>query len=280
MIFNPDGNLLLTGGSDGFLRIWKPKDNYHNFEKIAEREAFGTLVKDAHWSHDGKYIVAVPDRSGDAKIYEFANNSFKLLHSLKPSEGHEFNGCRFGTSSQQLFTSEMIPRKSGKIASWSISPKGCTRSKIVQVCTNYHHTVVDISACGEFLAFASVKGDIVVLRSSNLSQIMSVHVHELPITRLVFTKKTKRTTNTGGSNGPHKEISENLAVISCGLDRAIVISPVRESQCKCLVLCLLLHATFWHFHQLFSIEISVFSGDHVGCGTGIALSILPVRLLY
>jgi len=224
-MFSPDGTQLLTAGSDGFIIVWKPTENYSNFEKVSEVEAFPKMAKDVHWSLDGNYIVAVQER-GEAKIWSFEmkdkNRLLKQVHSLKPSDAHEFNGCRFGTSGRTLYTSEMVPRKSGKIAKWTVTDKGCNRVKTSKIFSNCHHTVFDISSCGNFLAVASVKGDVLVLRSSNLSPFMSVHVHDLPVPRLRFTKK-KRT--------QAKETrDEDLAVVSCGLDMKIVSTPVRENM--------------------------------------------------
>jgi len=93
------------------------------------------------------------------------------------------------------------------------------------VVSKMHLTAMDISACGKYLGVGTAKGEVLVINNSNLNAIMKVESHQLAVTSLCFNRRRKiaeKETVKGTA-------TDNLAVISCGIDKLVVFTPVKEN---------------------------------------------------
>jgi len=230
--FSPDGKYLMTAGTDGYVRIWKTEDDFARVEKVTEVVAFsGKTVKVASWSPDGQFVLVVQDQ-GDGKIYQVERKEspiqLKQQTEIKPSDGHGFNGCKFGKSNSVFFTTEIIPRKSGKLSKWILNGSNCTLKSVNKVVSKAHITVMEISHCGNYIGIGTAgTGEVIVVNSNSMKTVMKVKIHELAVTNLCFSiPKLQEESNKKGGADPGDQ--EKLAVISCGLDNLVVCTIVKE----------------------------------------------------
>jgi len=86
---------------------------------------------------------------------------------------------------------------------------------------------MDISSCGKYVATGTATGEIIVVQSGSLSALMKVKAHELAVTSLCFSQPDRTTNND--TKAESQPPVQNLAVISCGIDRIIALTPVKEN---------------------------------------------------
>jgi len=95
-VFSPNGERLLTGGSDG-LRLWSPGDDFRSFKEICKLSIFEKYVKDLHWHSDNTHIVVLSQKDG--KLIKLEGEAYQSVFDIKPpTNRHEFRACRFTPS--------------------------------------------------------------------------------------------------------------------------------------------------------------------------------------
>jgi prolactin regulatory element-binding protein len=113
---SPNGNIMATGGLDGFVRLW----HFPKMQKITDIKAHTKEIDDLDFSPDNKYLVSL---SKDGLAMVWSANSGKKASQLmwQPPEGTKylFKRCRFGEVEGQkekyrLFTLANPLGKSGK----------------------------------------------------------------------------------------------------------------------------------------------------------------------
>ncbi|XP_008795179.1 SEC12-like protein 2 isoform X2 [Phoenix dactylifera] len=128
LTFNAEGSTLATGGEDGHLRVFK----WPSMESILDQTGAHTIVKDLHFSLDGKFLVSLGS-SGPCRIWDLTSST--AIASLPREDGEVFGFCRFSQSTdnnQMLFVTAMHGDQ-GKIVSWNtLSWKRMGAKKVVR----------------------------------------------------------------------------------------------------------------------------------------------------
>ena len=91
--WSPDGQRVMTGGSDGIVRIWELKDlDFHGSGRkrwniLTERKVHSEAVRAVAWSPDGEEVLTSSQHGAD--IWRPFNGTWELQGSLTASNGQK-----------------------------------------------------------------------------------------------------------------------------------------------------------------------------------------------
>lgn len=119
---NNDGNLMVTGGADGCIRLWNfPISLSKECKPLKEYEGHTKEIDDIDISSDGKFIVSV---AKDGRAYHWntvTNVRSTLTHPINVKQ--IFKRCKFGiTKSKSIFNIFTIangPKQNSYLQRWS-----------------------------------------------------------------------------------------------------------------------------------------------------------------
>eukprot|EP01101_Sappina_pedata_P007670 TRINITY_DN4099_c1_g1_i1.p1 TRINITY_DN4099_c1_g1~~TRINITY_DN4099_c1_g1_i1.p1 ORF type:complete len:382 (-),score=112.80 TRINITY_DN4099_c1_g1_i1:180-1280(-) len=181
--FSRNGKTLISGGSDGKLRVWKVGKGGLVESRIIQRkdsQAHCEIV-DADIANDTSKL-AVNYSNGDCIIYDLllTTKVLQIISNKKdntqfPPEwtGYKIRGCRFGKANE-LFLGVMKPRNSSYLAVWEVYGEQIV--DFVVVTKGYHHTSMAISSDEDnnFVAIGTSQGTTVVVKvADNSLKILS-----------------------------------------------------------------------------------------------------------
>jgi len=119
---NNDGNIMVTGGTDGCIRIWNfPIVKSKETNPLKEFEGHTKEIDDIDISSDSKFIVSV---AKDGKAYHWniiTNARSALTHPINDKQ--IFKRCRFGITENKtvhnIYTIANGPKQKSYLQKWS-----------------------------------------------------------------------------------------------------------------------------------------------------------------
>ncbi|NP_001086056.1 prolactin regulatory element binding L homeolog [Xenopus laevis] len=204
--FNQDCTKLLTGGVDGYLRVWE----FPGMKKLLDFKAHNGEIEDIAFS-PGNQVVSV-GQDFRCCVWE-ADQLLLELHWNEnlpniPDKMYRYRACRFGKVADQkealcLYTVQ-IPYKRER------RPPPCYITKwdglrflplVTQPCGNEVISCLTVSDCGKFLGLGTVTGSVAIYISFSLQRLYYVEeAHGIVVTDLAFFPGSQRCRTLRGNN--------------------------------------------------------------------------------
>ncbi|NP_001001231.1 prolactin regulatory element-binding protein [Xenopus tropicalis] len=204
--FNPDCTKLLTGGVDGYLRVWE----FPGMKKLLDFKAHNGEIEDIASSPGNKMVSVGQDFrccvwEADQLLMELHWN--ENLPSI-PDKMYRYRACRFGKVPDQqdalcLYTVQ-IPYKRER------RPPPCYLTKwdglrflplVTQPCGNEVISCLAVSDCGKFLGLGTVTGSVAIYISFSLQRLYYVEeAHGIVVTDLAFFPGSRRCRDLQGDH--------------------------------------------------------------------------------
>uniref|UniRef100_A0A8D2D6K4 Prolactin regulatory element-binding protein n=1 Tax=Sciurus vulgaris TaxID=55149 RepID=A0A8D2D6K4_SCIVU len=236
--FNHDNTLLATGGTDGFVRVWKVP----SLEKVLEFKAHEGEIEDLALGPDGKLVTVGWDLK--ASVWQ----KDQLLIQLHWQENgptfsntpYRYQACRFGhvpdqPSGLRLFTVQ-IPHKRLRqpppcyLTAWDGSSFLPLRTK---PCGHEVISCLSVSESGTFLGLGTVTGSVAIYIAFSLQRLYYMReAHGIVVTDVAFLPEKGR--------GPELLGSHETALFSVAVDSRcqLHLLPSRRSVPVWLLLLL------------------------------------------
>nr|KAF6430101.1 prolactin regulatory element binding [Molossus molossus] len=214
--YNHDNTLLATGGTDGYVRVWKVP----SLEKVLEFKAHEGEIEDLALGPDGKLVTV----GWDLKAFVWQKD--QLVTQLHWQENgptfsntpYRYQACRFGQvpdqpAGQRLFTVQ-IPHKRLRqpppcyLTAWDGSTFLPLRTKS---CGHEVISCLSVSESGTFLGLGTVTGSVAVYIAFSLQRLYYVReAHGIVVTDVAFLPEKGR--------GPELLGSHETALFSVAVD--------------------------------------------------------------
>lgn len=214
--FNHDNTLLATGGTDGYIRVWKVP----SLEKVLEFKAHEGEIEDLALGPDGKLVTVGWDLK--ASVWQ----KDQLVTHLHWQENgptfsnttYRYQACRFGQvpdqpASLRLFTVQ-IPHKRLRqpqpcyLTAWDGSTFLPLRTKS---CGHEVISCLSVSESGTFLGLGTVTGSVAIYIAFSLQRLYYVReAHGIVVTDVAFLPEKGR--------GPELLGSHETALFSVAVD--------------------------------------------------------------
>lgn len=205
--FSPDMNLLMTGGTDGYIRVWE----FPSLKKKLDFKAHEMEIEDLDMSTTGKQLVTV-GRDFTCNVWS-GNQLLTGLnwHETMPQiaeKSYRYMACRFGKGEDdkneiRLYTVQ-IPHKREK------KPPSCYITMwdgkimlplLTAPCGTEVISCLAVSDSGKFLGLGTVTGSVAIYSAFSLQKLYYVHEsHGIVVTDLVFLPDFLKGQNIKGSN--------------------------------------------------------------------------------
>ncbi|EDO50066.1 predicted protein [Nematostella vectensis] len=220
--FTSDGKFIITGGSDGHVRVLK----YPSLDCVHDVVAHRTDVDDLDIHPFGKYFVTV-SRDTTAYVWRIdeGKKEFQLYFSGDREEGFfRVRACRFGVSERKevhLYTIH-VPSKFNRknptpcyIVKWDTKKwvPGLSQAAGMEPLTQ-----MAVSPNGVYLGVGTSEGGVAVYISWNLMPILTLQeVHSIFVTGLTFHP---------GSQLINKDLNKELALMSISADDTCKVTTI------------------------------------------------------
>ncbi|XP_006815074.1 guanine nucleotide-exchange factor SEC12-like [Saccoglossus kowalevskii] len=190
--FINDGSVFVTGGADGYIRVWK----YQTLSKEHEIQAHSKEIDDLDISPSGSKIVSV---SRDCKAFVWNTKDGSKTCELtwdqsKPEKAYRYRSCRFGIvegdkSKSKLFTIH-VPHVRDKTNTYCYVTKWDTQKFIPEKTVSTGTDVLSalaVSPDGNYVGLGTMSGSVAVYISFSLQKLKLVKdVHGIFVTGLSF----------------------------------------------------------------------------------------------
>jgi len=183
---NNDGNIMVTGGTDGCVRIWNfPIMKSKDTSPLKEYEGHTKEIDDIDISTDGKFIVSV---AKDGKAYHWntiTDTRSALTHPI--NDKRIFKRCRFGMAENKIvyhiYTIVNGPKQKSYLQKWS------EKNKILyELLFSEPTSALAVRKDGLYVAVGTMySGSVSIHNTSNLKMIYNVkQAHAMFVTGLEF----------------------------------------------------------------------------------------------
>ncbi|XP_068592248.1 guanine nucleotide-exchange factor SEC12 isoform X1 [Cebidichthys violaceus] len=205
--FSPDLSLLLTGGTDGHIRVWE----FPSLKKKFDFKAHEGEMEDVDMSPGNKHLVSV-GRDFSCSVWSGSQLAVALNWlETRPQiaeKTYRYMACRFGTVEDQkdalrLYTVQ-IPHKRDR------KPPPCYLTKwngksflpmLTAACGTEVISSLAISDSGTFLGLGTVTGSVAIYIAFSLQKLYYVQEsHGIVVTDLAFLPDSLKGTNIKGNN--------------------------------------------------------------------------------
>lgn len=186
---NRNGNMMVTGGTDGRIRVWNfPIVNSKETNPIQIYEGHTKEIDDIDITTDGKFIVSVA-KDGKAFHWDTVTNTRSVLtHPI--NEKQVFKRCKFGITSSNssillynIYTIANGPKQKSYLQRWS------EKNTILYELSFIEPTsALAVRRDGLYIAVGTMfSGSVSIHESNNLRTIYSVkQAHAMFVTGLEF----------------------------------------------------------------------------------------------
>uniref|UniRef100_A0A8C4JVT5 Prolactin regulatory element binding n=2 Tax=Dromaius novaehollandiae TaxID=8790 RepID=A0A8C4JVT5_DRONO len=194
--FNADCSLLVTGGADGFLRLWE----FPSMKKTLEFKAHDGEIEDIALGPDNKVVTAGRDFQccvwqRDQLVTELRWN--ENLPGI-PDKAYRYQACRFGAvednaGALRLYTVQ-VPHKRER------RPPPCYLTKwdgksflplLTRPCGNEVVSCLSVSDSGTFLGLGTVTGSVAIHIAFSLQRLYYVkEAHGIVVTDIAFVPRS------------------------------------------------------------------------------------------
>jgi len=221
--FFPDFSHLVTGGSDGHVRVWK----YPSMKKVTDVDAHKNEIDDLDVSPDGSKIVTISrDKNGSVWNVKDGKKVCDLVWDQKTgTDAYRFKACRFGLVEDKkdkynLYSVNIPVARSDKlqcfISLWDGSKHTLRKTAKTGVDVLSAFTV---SNTGTFLGVGTITGDVAVYISFSLQKLYSVkEAHSYFVTGVEFMPASQHSKDVMGE--------QDFSLLSISAD-----NTVRLRQC-------------------------------------------------
>ncbi|CAD5124273.1 DgyrCDS12565 [Dimorphilus gyrociliatus] len=202
--FNSDNSLILTGGADGYLRVWK---NSSKIEMLYEVKAHSKEIEDISVHKSGHQIATV---SKDGKCYLWRTENGSKIADLevsgKDNTMYLFKHCRFASvidkpNQHHLFTSHVPLRRTKKPANCFLTKWDLGKNQPLK-CTETNNELISafcISEDGSYIGIGTIPGSVSIYIAFSLQLLYNIkECHGIFVTDVEFLSSsdtTKRITN-------------------------------------------------------------------------------------
>jgi len=223
--FSQDSRLILTGGADGFLRIWNfPEMKLKSKIEISKKE-----ISDIDISADKKYVSCV-SKDGKCKIWNVSDGKLNCSLDLPPEDERKFlyKRCRFGVVEDKRNTDRLFvivnPTNYKKDKSYLQHWTGPMFSLTKVAAVGETLSALAVSRCGKYLAVGSMtSGDIDIYISFSLQRLKHIpQVHKTFVTGLTFLPPAQPSEESVLANC-------DAAVVSISIDNQIKVHCIEKS---------------------------------------------------
>ncbi|XP_004077683.1 prolactin regulatory element-binding protein [Oryzias latipes] len=205
--FSPDKSLLLTGGTDGHVRVWE----FPSLKKKLDFKAHEGEIEDLDLSPGNKHLVTV-GRDFACSVWSgnqmaAALNWEETTPQVAP-KSHRYLACRFGRVEDQkdalrLYTVQIPHKRSRKPAACYLT-KWDSKSflpMLTSACGVEVFSCLTVSDSGTFLGLGTVTGSVAIYIAFSLQRLYYVQEsHGIVVTDLVFLPNTLKGRSIKGTN--------------------------------------------------------------------------------
>ncbi|XP_037641797.1 prolactin regulatory element-binding protein [Sebastes umbrosus] len=237
--FSPDLSLLLTGGTDGHIRVWE----FPSLKKRYDFKAHEAEIEDLDMSPGNKHLVTV-GRDFSCSVWSGSQLAMglKWLETMPQiaEKTYRYMACRFGKVEDQkdalrLYTVQ-IPHKRDR------RPPPCYLTKwdgksflpmLTAPCGSEVISSLAVSDSGTFLGLGTVTGSVAIYIAFSLQKLYYVQEsHGIVVTDLAFLPDSLKGKNMKGNN--------ETAMLSVAVDSRCQVHAVPNRRSFPIWLVLLL----------------------------------------
>lgn len=183
---NKEGNIMVTGGTDGRIRLWNfPIVNSKETNPLKEYEGHTKEIDDIDISPNGKFIVSVA-KDGKAYHWNIATNARSALTHIINNK-QIFKRCKFGITENKaiynIYTIANGPKQKSYLQSWS------EKNKILyELLFSEPTSALAVRKDGLYAAVGTMySGSVSIHRTCDLKMIYNVkQAHAMFVTGLEF----------------------------------------------------------------------------------------------
>lgn len=183
---NNDGNLMVTGGTDGCIRLWNfPIIKSNETNPLKTYEGHTKEIDDIDISPDGKFIVSV---AKDGKAFHWntvTNVRSALIHPINDKQ--IFKRCKFGKTDNKLiyniYTIANGPKQKSYLQKWSEK-----NTILYELMFSEPTSALSVRKDGLYIAVGTMySGSVSIHEANNLKTIYNVkQAHAMFVTGLEF----------------------------------------------------------------------------------------------
>ncbi|XP_029192521.2 LOW QUALITY PROTEIN: prolactin regulatory element-binding protein-like [Acropora millepora] len=222
--FTSDGNYIVTGGSDGHVKILK----YPSLECTHDIKAHATDVDDLDvHPNSNQFVTCSRDTTAYVWKLQEGKKQFQLHFSVNDQDNFfRIRACRFGCDEKKnvfLFTINVPAKFNRKSPSPSYLVKwDCTKwlPQLSQVVGMEPLTQMAVSGNGVFLGVGTAEGDISVFIAWNLALLTTLKgVHNIFVTGLEFLPDSPLVND---------QLQNEFALLSISADNACKVTTLKK----------------------------------------------------
>jgi len=183
---NNDGNIMVTGGTDGCIRFWNfPIVQSKDTKPLKVYKGHTKEIDDIDISSDSKFIVSV---AKDGKAYNWntiTNTKSALTHPFNDKQ--IFKRCKFGITSNKtiynIYTIANGPKQKSYLQRWSEKNKICNELSFIEPTS-----ALAVRNDGLYISVGTMySGSVSIHEAYNLNTIYNVkQAHAMFVTGLEF----------------------------------------------------------------------------------------------
>nr|XP_005998762.1 PREDICTED: prolactin regulatory element-binding protein isoform X2 [Latimeria chalumnae]XP_014345542.1 PREDICTED: prolactin regulatory element-binding protein isoform X2 [Latimeria chalumnae] len=238
--FNKDKTILVTGGVDGFIRVWE----FPEMKKTFDFKAHDGEIEDLDIGPDNKIVTVGHDFSCCVWKRGLLAMGLRWNENMPniPDKMYRYQACRFAKvedskDALRLFTVQVPHKRERK-------PPPCYITKwngdtflplLTQPCGNEVISCLAVSDSGTFLGLGTVTGSVAIYIAFSLQKLYYVkEAHGIVVTEVAFLPETRRGRELIGDN--------EAAMLSVAVDSRCKLHLIPNRQLFPIWLVLLLCA--------------------------------------
>uniref|UniRef100_A0A1B0G0U4 Uncharacterized protein n=1 Tax=Glossina morsitans morsitans TaxID=37546 RepID=A0A1B0G0U4_GLOMM len=221
----PNGDIMVTGGTDGHLRVW----SFPKMSLIADIKAHSKEIDDIDISPDSKYIITIAkDRLGIVWDIKTAKRHYDLNWDTPEGIKYLYKRCRYGTIETQRDQYRLfcianplgkVGKQRGYLQQWDCS----TGTLRLAVGIDESLSSLAVRDDGRFVAIGTMfSGSVSMYIAFSLQRVLHVdNAHSMFVTGLQFLPVTNE-------EGPPVSSDTEAAVLSISVDNKVCIHSLQQ----------------------------------------------------